>query len=233
MPNVPGDDANESHERESTRTELFERRDEVLELLVHVRVGLTDHDSARLAIATDLVTHMRVEVAQQAFAHAWLAETEEGFVRTIHHLPHELQNRGPHLRFPMMEKTNVTRNRIDRCAALVSSETHPFGTQPFRYARATASRRERAPSFSITARTWPRTVVYSIRSFAAIARLSRPAAMISSTWRSLGVSRPMTSLCCVLASADGGTFARTFPLTTRWIRPAPARSPRSAAADVR
>src|SRR5207253_10155568 len=189
MPNVPGDDADEPHERESTRAELFERGDEVLELLVHVRVGLTDHDSARSAIGGELVTHVRFEVAQQAFAHAGLAETEEGFVRTIHRLPHELQNRGPHLRFAMMEKADVTRNRVHRCGALVSSDIHPFGTQPFRYARATASRRERAPSFSITARTWPRTVVYSIRSFAAIARWSSPIAIRSSTSRSRGVRR--------------------------------------------
>src|SRR5438093_7802701 len=106
MPNVPGDDADEPHERESTRAELFERSDEVLELLVHVRVGLTDHDSARSAIGTELVTHVRFEVSQQAFTHARFAETEQGFVRTINCLPHELQNRGPHLRFPTVEKAD-------------------------------------------------------------------------------------------------------------------------------
>src|SRR5205823_4088558 len=58
VPNVPGDDPDEPHERISARAEGFEGGDEILELLVYVRIGLSHQDATGSAIGRELAAHI-------------------------------------------------------------------------------------------------------------------------------------------------------------------------------
>ena len=60
---VPGDDADEPHQREPAPATRFEWHDEVLELLVNIRVGLSDYDPACPAIGREVATHLRFDVS--------------------------------------------------------------------------------------------------------------------------------------------------------------------------
>src|SRR5438309_10296641 len=132
---VPADDADEPHEGESAGAQCVERRDDILELPVHVRVRRAENDSTCPVLGREVPPHARFEVSQETFAHARLPKAEQRLARSVETQLQESQHRVAELRFPVVEERDMTRYGKGRRAR---GRHHYGGTQPFRYARATA-----------------------------------------------------------------------------------------------